>query len=198
MKKILMSVLILFIGFGAFGQSIKRTSGSLDILKTTKTIGVSFTYENMKVGKITEERYVKEKITAYNSKKQGQGDEWYKAWLSDRVERFEPKFMELFAKYLKEKGVNAILGEGEIVMKVNVDFIEPGFNIGITRKNAAIDFTCVFIDKTEGKEIATIVVKDASANSFSGNDYDVGFRVQESFAKGGRELAKFLIKESKL
>ena len=198
MKKILMSVLILFIGIGAFGQSIKKTSGSLNALKDTKSIGVSFTYENMKVGKMTEEKYVKEKIEAYNSKKSGLGDDWHKAWLSDRDERFEPKFIELFSKYLNDKDINATLGDGEILMKVNVDFIEPGFNVGVARRSASIDFTCIFVNKSDGKEIATIVIKDASANNFGGNDYDVGFRVQESFAKGGKELAKYLIKEAKL
>ena len=198
MKKILMLALILFVGIGAYGQSIKKTFGSFIFLREAKTIGVSFTYENMKVGKMTEEKYVKEKIEAYNSKKSGWGDEWHKAWLSDRDERFEPKFIELFSKYLKDSGVSAILGDGEILMKINVDFIEPGFNVGVARRSASIDFTCIFVNKSDGKEIATIVIKDASANNFGGNDYDVGYRVQESFAKGGKELAKYLIKEAKL
>lgn len=197
MKKNILLTLILLIGVAAFGQSIKRTSGNLDVLKSTKSIGVSFTYDNMKVGKLDEERYVQEKISDYNKKKSGSGEAWHKEWLADRSERFEPKFIELFSKYLGEKGISANLGEGNILMKVNVDFIEPGFNVGVARRNASIDFTCI-ITNSEGKEIAAIIVKESSANSFGGNDYDVGYRVQESFAKGGRELAKFMLKDARL
>jgi len=198
MKKILMSALILFIGFAAYGQNIKKSSGSLNILKDIKTISVSFTYENMKVGKLTEEKYVEEKVEAYNKKKDGWGDEWHKAWLADREDRYEPKFMELFSKYLGEKDIEAIfLGKGDVKLIVNVDFIEPGFNVGVARKSASVDFTCRLVNKEDGSEIAKITIEDCSANNWGGNDYDVGFRVQESFAKGGRELAKFLIKNAK-
>jgi len=197
MKKTILLSLILLIGVAASGQSIKRTSGNLDVLKSTKNIGVSFTYENMKVGKMDEERYVQEKISDYNKKKSGSGEAWHKEWIADRSERFEPKFIELFSKYLGEKGISANLGEGDILMKINVDFIEPGFNVGVARRNASVDFTCI-ITSSDGKEIASVTVKEASANSFGGNDYDVGFRVQESFAKGGRELAKFMLKDARL
>jgi len=197
MKKFILFTLILFIGVIASGQSIKRSSGSLDALKGIKNIGVSFTYNNMKVGKMDEERYVQEKISDYNKKRAGSGEAWHKEWIADRSERFEPKFVELFSKYLGEKGINANLGTGDIIMKINVNFIEPGFNVGVARRNASVDFTCI-ITTPDGKEIASVIVKEASANSFGGNDYDVGYRVQESFAKGGRELAKFMIKDARL
>lgn len=197
MKKILLFTLISLIGVVASGQSIKRTSGNLDVLKSTKSIGVSFTYENMKVGKMDEKTYVQEKISDYNKKESGSGEEWHKKWLADRGERFEPKFVELLSKYLGEKGISANLGEGDILMKINVDLIEPGFNVGVARRNASVNFTCI-ITTPDGKEIASVIVKEASANSFTGYDFDVGYRVQESFAKGGRELAKFMIRDARL
>jgi len=41
-------------------------------------------------------------------------------------------------------------------------------------------------------------VENSAANNFWGGDFDIGYRVQESFAKAGRELAEFMIKDAKL
>jgi len=198
MKKLVILLTLMVICFASFGQSIKRTSGSLSFLKSVNVIGVTFTYDNMRVGKLAEEEYVSKKMSEYNKKRDGLGDEWKVSWIGDRESKFEPKFLELFSKYIGDKDllVNNSGSEYEIV--VNADFIEPGFNVGVARKNASIDLTCRFIKKTDGSEIAVIIVKDASANNFWGGDFDIGFRVQESFAKAGRELAKFMIKDAKL
>jgi hypothetical protein len=83
-------------------------------------------------------------------------------------------------------------------MVVNTHFIEPGFNVGVARKNASVSMTAKFFDSGTGQQLAVITVTNASANSFSGLDFDVAYRIQESYEKAGRELAKFLIKKLKL
>jgi hypothetical protein len=152
----------------------------------------------MKVGKLTEEEYVSKKMGEYNKKRDGWGDEWKGSWVGDRSSKFEPKFLELFTKYIGDKDLSINNSGSEYEMVINADFIEPGFNVGVARKNSSIDLTCRFIKKADGSEMAVVIVKDASANNFWGGDFDIGFRVQESFAKAGRELAKFIIKEAKL
>ena len=197
MKKLFVTFSVLLLCLTAGAQSIKVRSGSLAVLKGEKVVATSFTYENMKVGKLTESEYVKKKVSEYNNKKSGYGETWYENWINDRSARYEPKFNELFGKYLGEKGVN-LNGEANYMFVINADFIEPGFNVGVARKNASIDLTCRLINKADGTEVAVVTIMDASANNFWGEDYDVGYRVQESFAKAGRELAKFIIKECRL
>ena len=70
--------------------------------------------------------------------------------------------------------------------------------MGVARKNAAVSLRATITDLETGSEIAVISISNSSANSFSGMDFDVAYRIQESYAKAGRELAKFLIKKLKL
>ena len=86
----------------------------------------------------------------------------------------------------------------EYRIEVNTDFTEPGFNVGVVRKNAAIDLTCKVYNIATGEEVAVIKIKKSSANDFLGTDFDTGYRIQECYAKAGRELAKFFIKKAKL
>lgn len=198
MKKILTSILLITFCFVANGQGFKKTSGSLGFFKSEKVVGVSFTYNDLKVGKLTETEYCRKKMGEYNEKRMGWGDEWKEAWVSDRAKRYEPKFIELFSKYIGEKGISVDNAGSKYEIAINTDFIEPGFNVGVARKNASVDMTCRFIEKSTGKEVAVVIISDASANNFGGGDFDVAFRIQESFAKAGRELAKYIIKEEKL
>jgi len=198
MKKLLISLFLMFLCFGAYSQSIKRTSGSLAFLKTTKVIGVTFTYNNLSVGKLTEEEYVNKKMSEYNKQREGWGDEWKLAWIGDRKDKYEPKFLELFSKYIGEKGVTVGTSDCAYEMVVNTDFIELGFNVGVARKNASVSITCKFINKADGSEVGVVTVENSAANNFWGGDFDIGYRVQESFAKAGRELAEFMIKDAKL
>ncbi|MBP9019792.1 MAG: hypothetical protein ABFC18_00405 [Rikenellaceae bacterium] len=197
MKKIIGLFSLMLICLVAGAQNIKVMSGSLAPLKGEKSVSTSFTYDNLKVGKMTEQDYVSDKIREYNSKKAGSGDQWHQNWIKDRSSRFEPKFNELFDKYLSEKGIKVEDG-AKYKFIINTDFIEPGFNVGVARRNAAINLTCRLIDTSDGSQVALVMIMNSSANSFSGTDFDSGYRIQECYAKAGRELAKFIIKECKL
>ncbi len=192
MRKTFLS-LILFGCFVAFSsaQSIKVISGSLDFLKEQQVLKFEFTYDNMQVGKLTEQEYVDKKVYE-------KGSAWQKAWISDRANRFEPKFLELFDKIMKKKGISSGDEGAHYVFVVNTDFTEPGWNVGVMRSNASINLTCNVLDIASGEEVAVIAITRASANDFMGTDFDTAYRIQESYAKAGRELAKFLIKKGQL
>lgn len=198
MKKILIFSMFLFISLSFYAQNITLTSGSLDPLKGEKVIKFEFTYEEMVVGKLTEQEYVDKKVADYNEKEAGKGDAWRENWIEDRTNRFEPKFLELFDKYMQEVGVASGDEGANYVIVLNTEFTEPGFNVGVVRRNASINMSGKILHIESGDQIASIKIKNASANSFSGMDFDSGFRIQESYAKAGREFAKFLIKKGKI
>ncbi|MDR1056245.1 MAG: hypothetical protein LBL90_10615 [Prevotellaceae bacterium] len=198
MKKLLITFTLVFVSLGAFSQKIKVISGSIDFLKNEKSIMTVFTYEDMQVGSMREADYIKEKVEKNNEKEAGKGDKWLESWIQDRTRRFEPKFIELYNEYINKKNGPVIGGESNYIMMVNTHFSEPGFNVGIVRKNASVSLTCKFINKEIGEEVANIAVTNSSANSFWGTDFDTGYRLQESYAKAGRELAKFFIKQLNL
>jgi hypothetical protein len=82
-------------------------------------------------------------------------------------------------------------------MHINTYFIEPGFNVGVWRENAAVSLLITILDKETNTEAAKINVQKSSANDFWGTDFDAGYRISECYAKAGRELAKFLKKQLK-
>lgn len=199
MKKTIATFLLLScIATLSFAQSIVLTSGSVDFIKDQKVIDFFFTYEEMLVGKLTEQEYVDKKTSEYNKKEDGKGEEWKKAWYGDRTERFEPKFLELFDKYMNEVGIAAGTEGAKYRIEINTDFTEPGWNVGVMRQNASVDLSCKVKDIETGEQVASIRIRNASANNFWGTDFTSGYRVQETYAKAGRELAKFLIKKAKL
>lgn len=199
MKKSLLTILLCAAATVTYAQKIRVTSGSIDFLKGETLIGAVFTYDNMQVGKLTEEDYIARKTEEYNKKEPGRGDQWLVAWTADRQERYEPKFIELFNKHMSEKRDLAIgIDNGaRYVFHINTYFTEPGFNVGIMRQNASITLSIKVVDSESGENVARILVENASANDFMGTDFDVAYRIQECYAKAGRELAKFFIKQLK-
>ena len=185
---------------GIYAQKIAVKWGKIDFLKNEKALTVKFTYNNMRVGSMTEADYVAKKMNESNSKEVGNGEVWHKMWIGDRSARFEPNFIELFNKYISEKGgVELTENDGNTyVMTVNTNFTEPGFNVGVARRNASVSLVASIVDAQTNNVVAVIAIDNSSANSFMGTDFDVAYRIQESYAKAGRELAKFLIKKLKL
>lgn len=182
----------------AFSQSIVITSGTIDFVKESKVLQFSFSYNEMLVGKLTESEYVNKKVSEYNEKEAGKGDEWKQAWVNDRKERFEPKFRELFNKYMLETGIASSVEGALYVVEINTDFTEPGWNVGVMRQNASVDLSCKVKNIATGEQVASIKIRNASANNFWGTDFTSGYRVQETYAKAGKAMAKFLIKKAKL
>ncbi|NVO03465.1 MAG: hypothetical protein HXX09_12265 [Bacteroidetes bacterium] len=191
MKKlsILAAVCVFFVA-NTFAQN-------LSVLKGEKTLKVSYNYDDMKVGKKSEADYCNEKVEAYNKKSPGKGDSWLKSWKNNRELSYQPKFEELLNKYLGKKGVSAYPtnNDAKYMIVVKTIFTEPGFNIGVMKQDAFI--TCeVSIVETENPSnvIGTKTFKKMPGRTFSGDDYDVAVRINESYAKTGKEVGNWLIK----
>lgn len=198
MKKTPLTIIFILLSTAVFSQKIHVVSGSIDFLKNQQSIMAEFTYENMQVGSMREADYIKKKVEDYNKKEQGRGDQWCQSWLNDRGSRFQPKFIELYNEYISKNNGPRIEKQGGYTMVVNTHFSEPGFNVGVARKKASISVTCTFFDNESGDEVANLSITNSAAKNFWGTDFDTGYRLQESYAKAGRELAKFFIKQLKL
>ena len=171
-------------------QKLKLTEGDLAVLKDQTSINFEFTYDNMSVGKFdTEKEYIEKKTEEYNKKETRRGDNWAKNWVSDRVQRFEPKFIELFTKASDMSESNK--AKYTIIFKTKST--EPGFNVGIVRKNAKIDADVVIVETAnKNKVIATISVDNALGRTFGGYDFDTGLRIAEAYADAGKALGKYV------
>lgn len=185
--------------FAGYAQKITVISGSVAPLKDPSVIAFEFTYDNMIVGKMSEAGYVEKKVTEYNEKEPGRGDEWNILWVADRANRFEPKFIELFDKHMEPYGMSYDEpGKAKFIISINTDFTEPGFNVGVVRRNAEVSLTLKITDTGTGEQVGIVKILNSSANNFWGTDFESGYRIQECYAKAGREFAKFIIKKNKM
>lgn len=185
----------------ALAQRVDLRSGDVGVLSGQKTVNVAYDYSEFGVGKFaTEQEYLDKKSAEYNAKEAGKGDAWKKAWVEDRKARYEPKFEELFNKGMADKGLTAVTNrpDAQYTLIVKTKFVEPGFNVGVMRKNAYVDFEIDLVESAnKSNKVAEIGMRNVPGGQFGGFDFDTGVRIAESYAKAGKSLAAFLDKKLK-
>jgi len=202
MKKFIYAAVIAFAAIGAsdsFAQRVDLKSGDVAVLSGQKTVNIEYDYSEFGVGKFaTEKEYLDKKSAEYNAKEAGKGDTWKKAWVDDRKNRFEPKFEELFNKGMADKGLQAVQSrpDATYTLIVRTKFVEPGFNVGVMRKNAYVDYEVDLVESAnKSAKVAEINMRNVPGGQFGGFDFDTGVRIAESYAKAGKSLAAFLDKK---
>ena len=193
MKTIFTGIITLasmLLAVSADAQKIKTTSGDADILKNESSVNVEFVYDGMSVGKYsTEKEYISEKTAEYNGKEAGKGDNWAQSWQNSKANRYEPKFTELFTQTSKM----SIDKNAKYTIIFKTRSIEPGYNVGIARKNAQIDAE-IWIVETANKsnKLAVITMDNVPGGTPFGYDFDTGQRISEGYANAGKKLAKYI------
>lgn len=200
LKTIFIVLLAFGFSYGANAQKLipgEKGKSYLEFLKGQEQINLAFDYEDMQVGKMTEEAYVAKKKEEYNEKEAGRGDKWEKMWVEDRSTRFAPKFKELFNKYAEKAGVSVdqSYDDAKYTMTVKTTWTEPGYYIGISSKPALISGKILFSETANpDKVIAEIEFIKSPGNSMA--TWDTGERIKESYAKLGKVMAQYLSKKA--
>ena len=196
MKKIsIISILIAFVLTPVFGQKLKVVSGDFSTLKGQTEVNVVYTYDELMVSKLTESEYIEKKMREYNEKEPGKGEKFKESWETSREKRYHPKFEELITAHSK-KFKFGDYPDAEYTITVNSENIDPGYNIGISKKPAYLDCEIVLTDKS-GSEKCRIKVFRAPGSQFSGYDYDAGTRIAECYAITGKRLGAMIAKATK-
>lgn len=175
-----------------YGQKIKLVEGNLSSLKDVKEMKVQYDYSGMAVGKFDKEAdYIEKKKADYNAKEEGKGDKWAKAWVNDRKTRYEPQFESLFNKYASfQIGQDA---QSAYMMIVKTTFTEPGFNVGVVRRNASINAEVTIVETANPEHvIAKYNIKNSPGRVAGGFDFDTGLRIEQAYAKAGKALGRKL------
>jgi len=181
---------LVLVTIGTNAQKVKTVSGNDEILKNETSVNVEFVYEGMSVGKYdTEKEYITEKTKEYNGKEAGKGDAWAQSWQNSKASRYEPKFIQLFTEHSKM----TIDKNAKYTIIFKTRSIEPGYNIGISRKNAQIDAE-IWIVETANKsnKLAVMTIDNVPGGTAFGYDFDTGQRISEGYANAGKKLAKSL------
>ncbi len=194
MKKgiLLLMASLLFIGFTQ-AQKIKVESGDLAFLKGLAELNVQFVYpDDMVLGKLSQQEYMDKKMKEAEEKEPGTSEKWKENYYADRTHHFEPQFILLLGEYTGELYIDQDNSNYEYTMIVKTTFIEPGFNVGITSKAAAIDLDITFVKTASPEEIlGKITISKAPGTPL----FDFGLSVGEAYAKAGKELGKLLEKK---
>jgi hypothetical protein len=190
----ILSLFILTLATVAWGQRIKTTEGSIAVLNGQTEVNVEFTYDNMSVGKFPNEAdYVADRKKTMNEKEAGTGDKWAVNWVDDRANRYEPKFFELFNKESVIQG--GAKPNAKYTMIVHTSFTEPGFNVGVMRKNAALNAEVTVVETANrGKVLCKITIEGAQGGTAFGYDFDTGLRISECYAVVGKRLGAIVKK----
>lgn len=186
----IVTLALLLVTTGSNAQKVKTVSGNDEILKNETSVNVEFVYDGMSVGKYdTEKEYISEKTKEYNSKEAGKGDNWAQSWQNSKTNRYEPKFIQLFTEHSKM----TIDKNAKYTIIFKTRSIEPGYNVGIARKNAQIDAE-IWIVETANKsnKLAVMTLDNVPGGTAFGYDFDTGQRISEGYANAGKKLAKSL------
>src|SRR5688572_3435675 len=180
MKKLIIMLLVAS-SSTLFAQKMKLVEGDLKPLNGQTSVKTEFTYDDMIVGKeLTEREYIADKKTKLDEKEAGRGDKWEQAWVSDRKNRFEPQFRELFAKH---SGMSTVNENAQYTIVFKTTRTEPGWNVGVMRVPAFIDGEAWVVETTNPKNvIAKISILKSPGRDAWGLDYETGARLQEAYA----------------
>lgn len=195
MKKInaIMITLISLFIFAACGSMVayKKGDNTKGYLQGVKKIGVKFDYTKTAVGKFsTQEEYI--------AKKEADGkSDFREKWETQKTTVFIPKFESLINEYTKEKGivVGTKVEEADLNMVIYVTHMEPGWNIGISRRNASINLEVEIFKKGETEPVVVYEMRNVPGYGAAGFDFDAGYRIGQCFAKAGKELGAFFSKD---
>lgn len=195
MKKLLLPILLALV-CSAYGQrGIKLISGSVDELKGETTLNFEFVYDEVRVGKFADEKdYIDKKKAEYNKKEPGKGEKWEQDWKSDRPNRLEPNFIKGYGDF----DVTA-KADSKYTLIFNTTFIEPGFNVGVARKNASLNGIATFVLTSDKSKVIAKITADNIinyGNAVWGYDFDTGARLEGVYKSAGSSIAKFVSKNA--
>ena len=204
--KNLFTAALLLIASVTMAQKVQKISGDLNKLKGIKEWKVEFDYAEMKVavdmwGKDLQEEatYTEKKVMDLNQKKEGRGQKWMDDWNHGKTTVYPEKFLLLLNKVAGKKGGNFSQEmDTQYVLKISTIVLMPGWNIGISKKPAFVSFQYTFYEVKDGQrtELAKFQCNNVVGSQMMGYDYTTTSRVQESYAKAGKILGKFLVKKA--
>ncbi len=196
-RTILLYVVLLFSTFTISAQKIKIISGNPKLFKQVKSYHLTFDYTDLKVGKYGDEQdYIEYMKDDAEKRKKGSSENWLKKWNDDRLNFYQPKFIDLFNKSLSLRNVKVDINLTNQKHELNLNsiFIEPGFNKNAKRSPALIDVIVTISEINNSNNQLVISMTGVPGKEIMGSYYPDYRRIAEAYAKCGKELAKYMSK----
>ncbi len=188
--------MMVVLSFVANAQKVKLVDGKLAFLKGQTEVNVVFTYNNLKIGKMTANDYVNKKVTDKNKHAAGSGDEWKTKWQKDLDTTFPSHFVKAFNIMLHKKGVTIQNdnNEAEYIFVINTSFVEPGYNVGISSKRATANMSVDVVDRANPKKVlAKFTITKSPGNSLFGTNYSSTDRIAGCYENAAERFANYFL-----
>jgi hypothetical protein len=194
-SKIIFATVLLFFSINAPAQEVFLTRGDLAILKGETTINIELTYEKMSVAEFGKEAaYIKKKTEELNTKEPGSGDSWAIKWEEDKKTIFVEKFVLGFTKQNKM----TVNKEAKYTLIFNTRALEPGYQIGISKKNAGVDGNVTIVETANrDKKLIVLLVQRAEDSKWRGAAFDAASRIGDAYYLDGQKVGSFIQKNIK-
>jgi hypothetical protein len=178
-----------------FAQEVDLTKGDLSILKGEKSINIELTYEKMAVGDFGKEAdYIKKKIEELNTKDPPGGESWAVKWEENKKTLFPEKFILGFTK----QNDLTISADAKYTLIFNSKALEPGYSIGVSKRNAGVDGTVTLVESAKrDKKLAVLFVERPPETKWRGAAFDAASRIGDAYFLDGQKVGKFIKKNSK-
>ncbi len=202
MKKVVVLALLITSSIVS-AQKMEIIKGDFGFLNNQTAVNVEFDYSNLKLMKEnkTEAQYISDRIADLNEKTKGVGDVWKKKWEGAKIGIWNPKFLELvnivLVKKKKELSFQEDLKSAKYTLIVEATWIFPGWDAGVMKQPAKVSTNLKFVE-TENRSnvVLEITTKEAPGDQW-GNNFSNESRIGEGFAKTGKSLAGFILKNTK-
>lgn len=189
---IFLSTMLLLAHNTLFAQQVDLAKGDLSILKGETSINIEFTYDKMTVGDDgKEEAYIKRKTQEMNEKEKGSGEIWARKWQEDKKNMYEPKFILGFTNLSKM----TVSKDAKYTIVFNTKAMEPGYQVGISKRNAGIDGTITIVETANrDKKLIVLNVERPGENKWRGAAFDAASRIADAYYLTGQKVGKFIAK----
>lgn len=191
--KVYLGAALIALSVNANAQKIVLESGNVKMLKGQSKLLVEYDFKDLDMGKEgSQEDYLKKKKEELNAKEAGKGDKFVEGWERNKEDKYEPRFEELFNKYTDGKpNLSQVNKDAKYKLIVKTLTLYPGYNIGISNMPSYVSFAFIIVETANpSKELCKMEVRNVQGTT---SGYDVGSRLQESYAKAGKILAKYII-----
>ena len=126
-----------------------------------------------------------------NDKEKGSGEIWAAKWEEDKTQKFAPKFILGFTNLSKM----TVSKDAKYTLIFNTKALEPGYSIGVAKKNAGVDGTVTIVETASpAKKLIVISVERPGENMWRGAAFDAGSRIADAYYLDGQKVGKFLVK----
>jgi hypothetical protein len=176
-------------------QEIEIVSGTPKYFKNASSYYVWFDYTDLEIGGYENEAAYIAYMREDAELRRKSADDWEQKWFADRETVFEPKFLELFTKHAGSKMIiDPNNKDQEFAIKLHTQFIEIGFNRNFKESPTYINVIVTITDINGAGEPLIISMKYIIGKEAM-SSYSADFRrIEEAYAKCGKELAKYMRK----